>query len=68
MQTKTDQTAIVPNAHDQRLRAIVKRLVIDLGYLQWFEVEHPEDLKVRFATAALDAAIDDLAEKITPTE
>lgn len=75
MQTQPTETAIVPTAHEQRLRAIVKRLVIDLGYLEHCSYNESVIIDVAKSAGFISAAVDCLneyldskAEKITPME
>ncbi|MEO1300140.1 MAG: hypothetical protein AAFW75_31090 [Cyanobacteria bacterium J06636_16] len=61
-------TTTAPNtrtAHEQRLRAAVKRLVIELGYLENCLKEGLQDANVRTAAAGLDTAIDCLNEHLS---
>ncbi|MEL6384298.1 MAG: hypothetical protein AAFQ89_17945 [Cyanobacteria bacterium J06626_18] len=51
-------------AHQRRLRAAVKRLVIELGYLEHCLAEGLQDVNVRTAAAGLDTAIDCLNEHL----
>ena len=55
-------------AHDRRLREIVKRLVIDLGYLDHYLSEGDQDSPLGVAAASLDTAIDCLNESIPPSD
>ncbi|MEM1307922.1 MAG: hypothetical protein AAGF98_00220 [Cyanobacteria bacterium P01_H01_bin.153] len=45
-------------AQQRRLRSVVKRLVIDLGYLEHCLAEGIQDTNVRKAAKGLDSAID----------
>ena len=49
----------------RRLRAIIKRLVIELGYLEYCLAEGLQDPNVQAAAAGIDAAIDCLQEHLT---
>lgn len=51
--------------HQRRLRAAVKRLVIELGYLEHCLTEGLQDTNVRTAAAGLDTAIDCLNEHLS---
>ena len=51
--------------HQRRLRAAVKRLVIELGYLENCLTEGLQDANVRTAAAGLDTAIDCLNEHLS---
>ncbi|MEO1296282.1 MAG: hypothetical protein AAFW75_10840 [Cyanobacteria bacterium J06636_16] len=60
-------TTTAPNtrtAHERRLRATVKRLVIELGYLEHCFREGLQDANVRTAATGLDTAIDCLNEHL----
>ena len=62
---KTTATAINPTTFRQRrLRAIVKRLVIELGYLEHCLAEGLQDANVQTAAAGIDTAIDCLNEHL----
>ena len=50
--------------HQHRLRAAVKRLVIELGYLEHCLAEGLQDTQVRTAAAGLDTVIDCLNEHL----
>ena len=52
-------------AHQRRLRAIVKRLVIELGYLEHCLAEGLQDPNVQAAAAGIDTAIDCLNEHLS---
>jgi len=74
MQKTTATVAPSSTAHHQRVRAIVRRLVIELGYLERCQRNGDRDLNLQIAIAGIDAAIDDLneyletnAQKIAPT-
>jgi len=73
MQNPTDQTAIAPTAHQRRVRAIVKRLVIDLGYLEYCAEQGSIMPDLAIGASHIDAAIDafneyleGISQKITP--
>lgn len=73
MQTQPTETAIAPTAHQLRLRAIVKRLVIDLGYLENYLSSSHENSILYLVAWNLNIVIDTLnghlecdREKITP--
>ena len=51
--------------HQHRLRAVVKRLVIELGYLENCLTEGLQDANVRAAAAGIDSAIDCLNEHLS---
>lgn len=51
-------------AHQRRLRAITKRLVIELGYLEHCLAEGLQDPNVQTAAAGIDTAIDCLNEHL----
>lgn len=51
-------------AHQRRLRAAVKRLVIELGYLEHCLTEGMHDTNIRTSAAGLDTAIDCLNEHL----
>ena len=53
-----------PTAHQHRLRDIVKRLVIELGYLEHCLAEGLQDTNVQTAAAGIDTAIDCLNEHL----
>jgi hypothetical protein len=48
----------------RRLRTIIKRLVIELGYLEHCLAEGLQDPNVQAAAAGIDAAIDCLSEHL----
>lgn len=52
--------------HQRRLKAIVKRLVIELGYLEHCLAEGRQDAHLETAAISLDTAIDCLNEHLTP--
>jgi hypothetical protein len=54
-----------PTARQRRLRAIAKRLVIELGYLEHCLAEGLQDPNVQTAAAGIDTAIDCLNEHLT---
>lgn len=60
----TTLTTIHLTAHQRRLRAIVKRLVIELGYLENCITEGLQDANVQTAAAGIDTAIDCLNEHL----
>ena len=64
MQTATVLTTRT-TAHQRRLRAIAKRLVIELGYLEHCLAEGLQDAHVQTAAAGLDTAIDCLNEHLS---
>ncbi|RZM75265.1 hypothetical protein [Leptolyngbya iicbica] len=49
-----------------RLRAIVKRLVIELGYLEYCLAAGLEDTNLQTAALSIDTAIDCLNEHLVP--
>jgi len=51
-------------ARQRRLRAITKRLVIELGYLEHCLAEGLQDANVQTAAAGLDTAIDCLNDHL----
>jgi hypothetical protein len=53
-----------PTARQRRLRAISKRLVIELGYLENCLAEGLQDPNVQTAAAGIDTAIDCLNEHL----
>ncbi|MEM6866913.1 MAG: hypothetical protein AAF528_00815 [Cyanobacteria bacterium P01_C01_bin.121] len=57
-------TAALSTAHQRRLRAIVKRLVIELGYLEHCLATGLQDANVETAAAGIDTAIDCLNEHL----
>ncbi|MBE7385904.1 MAG: hypothetical protein F6J95_031515 [Leptolyngbya sp. SIO1E4] len=61
-------TQIAPShltARQRRLRDIVKRLVIELGYLEHCLAEGLQDPNVQTAAAGIDTAIDCLNEHLS---
>ena len=64
MTTTTTAPANTRTAHQRRLRAATKRLVIELGYLEHCLTEGLQDANVRNAAAGLDTAIDCLNEHL----
>ena len=52
--------------HQRRLKAIVKRLVIELGYLEHCLTEGRQDAHLETAAAGIDTAIDCLNEHLEP--
>ena len=52
--------------HQRRLKAIVKRLVIELGYLEHCLTEGRQDAHLEIAAAGIDTAIDCLNEHLEP--
>ena len=52
--------------HQRRLQAIVKRLVIELGYLEHCLSEGRQDAHLENAAVSLDTAIDCLNEHLVP--
>jgi hypothetical protein len=50
--------------HQRRLRAIVKRLVIELGYLEHCLTEGRQDAYLETAAAGIDTAIDCLNDHL----
>ncbi|MEL6385083.1 MAG: hypothetical protein AAFQ89_21985 [Cyanobacteria bacterium J06626_18] len=63
--TTTTAPTHTRTAHQQRLRAATKRLVIELGYLEHCLREGLQDANVRTAAAGLDTAIDCLNEHLS---
>ena len=57
-------TTIRQTARQRRLRAITKRLVIELGYLEYCLAEGLQDANVQTAAAGIDTAIDCLNEHL----
>ncbi|MEL6385212.1 MAG: hypothetical protein AAFQ89_22655 [Cyanobacteria bacterium J06626_18] len=53
-----------PANHQRRLRAVVKRLVIELGYLEHCLAKGLQDTNVRAAASGIDTAINCLNEHI----
>ncbi len=62
--TTTTAPTTPRTAHQRRLRAATKRLVIELGYLEHCLTEGLQDANVRTAAAGLDTAIDCLNEHL----
>jgi len=54
-----------PTARQRRLRAIAKRLIIELGYLEHCLAEGLQDANVQTAASGLDTAIDCLNEHLS---
>ena len=52
--------------HQRRLKAIVKRLVIELGYLEHCLTEGRQDAHLETAAISIDTAIDCLNEHLEP--
>ncbi|MEM6715585.1 MAG: hypothetical protein AAF921_23595 [Cyanobacteria bacterium P01_D01_bin.44] len=52
--------------HQRRLKTIVKRLVIELGYLEHCLTEGRQDAHLETAAAGIDTAIDCLNEHLEP--
>ncbi|WP_204141282.1 hypothetical protein [Halomicronema sp. CCY15110] len=63
MQTTTTRAPRL-TAHQRRLRAITKRLVIELGYLEHCLAEGLQDTNVQTAAASLYTAIDCLNDHL----
>ena len=61
---KTTTTITRLTARQRRLRAIAKRLVIELGYLEHCLAEGLQDPNVQTAAAGLDTAIDCLNDHL----
>jgi len=64
MNTTTSITTTRQSARQRRLRAIAKRLVIELGYLEHCLAEGLQDTNVQTAAAGIDTAIDCLNEHL----
>jgi hypothetical protein len=60
----TTITTTRPTARQRRLRAIAKRLVIELGYLEHCLAEGLQDTNVQTAAAGIDTAIECLNEHL----
>lgn len=60
----TTLSTIHSTARQRRLKAIVKRLVIDLGYLEHCLAEGLQDAHLETATVSIDTAIDCLNEHL----
>ncbi|WP_204141251.1 hypothetical protein [Halomicronema sp. CCY15110] len=58
-------TTTHPPTHQRRLKAIVKRLVIELGYLEHCLTEGHQEAYLETAAAGIDTAIDCLNEHLT---
>ena len=54
-----------PTTHQRRLKAIVKRLVIELGYLEHCLAEGLQDANLETAAISIDTAIDCLNEHLS---
>ena len=65
MNTTTVSTT-QPTNRQRRLRAIVKRLVTELGYLEHCLSEGLQDANVETAAVSIDTAIDCLNEHLVP--
>ncbi|MEM1309126.1 MAG: hypothetical protein AAF892_14115 [Cyanobacteria bacterium P01_D01_bin.71] len=61
---ETTNLRLSETAHQRRLRAIVKRLVIELGYLEHCLAAGLQDAQVETAAAGIDTAIDCLNEHL----
>ena len=59
-------TTSIPHCsdHQRRLRAVVKRLVIELGYLEYCLAEGIQDTHLRTAATGIDTAIDCVNEHL----
>jgi len=64
MKTTVVTATTRPTARQRRLRAIAKRLVIELGYLEHCLAEGLQDANVQTAAAGIDTAIDCLNEHL----
>lgn len=62
MQTQPTETAISPTAHELRIRQIVKRLVIDLGYIEHWSDQSIVMPDLAIAAGHIDDAISSLNE------
>ncbi|MBE7385821.1 MAG: hypothetical protein F6J95_031075 [Leptolyngbya sp. SIO1E4] len=60
----TASVAIYSTDHQRRVRAAVKRLVIELGYLEHCLSRGLQDANIRAAASGLDSAIDCLNEHL----
>lgn len=60
----TASVAIHSTDHQRRVRAAVKRLVIELGYLEHCLSRGLQDANIRAAVSGLDSAIDCLNEHL----
>ncbi len=54
-----------PTARQRRLKAIVKSLVIELGYLEYCLAEGLQDDHIQTAAVSIDMAIDCLNEHLS---
>ena len=63
--TATTTPTNTRTTHQRRLRTAIKRLVIELGYLEHCLTEGLQDANVRTAAAGLDTAIDCLNEHLS---
>lgn len=61
---ETTNVTINETAHQRRLRTLTKRLVIELGYLEYCLAAGLQDPNVATAAAGLDTAIDCLNEHL----
>jgi hypothetical protein len=61
---KTTTSTTDSTARQRRLRAIAKRLVIELGYLEHCLAQGLQDTNVQAAATGIDAAIDRLNEHL----
>ncbi len=61
---ETTDLARNTTAHQRRLRSLIKRLVIELGYLEHCLEAGRRDTHVETAAAGLDTAIDCLNEHL----
>jgi len=64
MHPTTALIAPAPTTRQRRLRAIAKRLVIELGYLEHCLAEGLQDTNVQTAAAGIDTAIDCLNDPL----
>ena len=55
-----------PTARQRRLRTMVKRLVIELGYLEYCLAAGLEDANLQTAALSIDTTIDCLNEHLVP--
>ncbi|MEM1281438.1 MAG: hypothetical protein AAGG53_15780 [Cyanobacteria bacterium P01_H01_bin.152] len=65
MTTTTTAPANTRTAHQRRLRATTKRLVIELGYLEHCLTEGLQDPHLRTAATSLDTAIASLQQHLS---
>ncbi len=65
MTTTTLAPTVNRTEHQRRLRESVKRLVIELGYLEHGVTGTLQDANVRAAAAGIDTAIDCLNDHLT---